>query len=169
MPSIIHLILRSVSAAAGTRLEGRNWPMRCPPNDSIVTRIAPAIGLWLIAAALIAAAPAPAEDSAAARLTHALAIGETRDGRTSPYLLPVIEELAQLRRRDGALGEAVALRRRALDIAVATFGSDSPSTAEAMAALALIDIELRRYLDAEPLLIIAERVLGARVAADHPV
>jgi tetratricopeptide (TPR) repeat protein len=37
-----------------------------------------------------------------------------------------------------------------------------------MAALALTDIDRRRYLDAEPLLIIAERVLATRVAADQP-
>ena len=62
---------------------------------------------------------------------------EAHDGRTSPYLLPVLEELAQVRLNDGALGEAAALRRRALDIALAAFGCDSASAAQAMAALAL--------------------------------
>ena len=109
-----------------------------------------------------------AEEGAVARLTRALAAAEADDGRTSPYLPPVLEELAQAHLRDGALGEAAALRRRALDIAAGAFGCDSASAAEAMAALALIDIDRRRYLDAEPLLIIAERVLAARVAADHP-
>jgi hypothetical protein len=109
-----------------------------------------------------------ADAGAVARLTRALAAAEADDGGTSPYLLPVLEELAQAHLRDGALGDAAALRRRALDIAVGAFGCDSASAAEAMAALALVDIDRRRYLDAEPLLIIAERVLAARVAADHP-
>src|SRR6266852_522434 len=125
-----------------------------------------AIGLVVVT--VVAPSRGEADDGAIARLTSALAAGETHDGRTSPYLLPVIEELAQAQLRDGALGEAVALRRRALDIAVAAFGCDSASAAEAMAALALTDIDRRRYLDAEPLLIIAEGVLAARVAADHP-
>ena len=125
-----------------------------------------AIGLVVVT--VVAPSRGEADDGAIARLTSALAAGETHDGRTSPYLLPVIEELAQAQLRDGALGEAVALRRRALDIAVAAFGCDSASAAEAMAALALTDIDRRRYLDAEPLLIIAERVLAIRVAADHP-
>jgi hypothetical protein len=126
----------------------------------------------LVDICLVAAAAAPsraaADDGAIARLTRALAAGEADDGGTSPYLLPVIEELAQAHWRDGALGEAAALRRRALDIALAAFGCDSASAAQAMAALALVDIERRRYLDAEPLLIVAERVLADRVAADHP-
>src|SRR5712691_5038219 len=125
-----------------------------------------AIGLLVVA--VFAPSRGKADEGAVARLTSALARGEAHDGRTSPYLLPVIEELAQAQLRDGALGEAAALRRRALDIAVAAFGCDSASAAEAMAALALIDIDRRRYLDAEPLLIIAERVLATRVADDHP-
>src|SRR6266852_4021265 len=124
--------------------------------------------IGLLVAALVAPSRGQADEGTVARLTSALAAGEAHDGRTSPYLLPVIEELAQAQLRDGALGEAVALRRRALDIAVAAFGGDSASAGEAMAALALIDIDRRRYLDAEPLLIIAERVLAIRVAADQP-
>jgi len=122
----------------------------------------------LLVAAVVSASLGQADEDAVARLTHALAAGEAHDGRTSPYLLPVIEELAQAQLRDGALGEAAALRRRALDIAVAAFGCDSASAAAAMAALALVDIDRRRYLDAEPLLIIAERVLATRVADDQP-
>jgi hypothetical protein len=129
-------------------------------------RVAGLIGICLVAGA--APSRAASDDGAAARLTRALAAGEAHDGRTSPYLLPVLEELAQAHGQDGALGEAAALRRRALDIALAAFGCDSASAAQAMAALALTDIEWRRYLDAEPLLIVAERVLGTRVAADHP-
>ena len=130
-------------------------------------RVAGLIGICLAGAAA-ASSRAAADDGAVARLTQALAAGEAGDGRTSPYLLPVLEELAQAQRLNGALGEAVALRRRALDIAIAAFGCDSASAAQAMAALALVDIERRRYLDAEPLLIVAERILRDRVAADHP-
>jgi tetratricopeptide (TPR) repeat protein len=126
------------------------------------------IGIGLLVVTLAAPTRGSADEDAVLRLTRALAEGEAHDGRTSPYLLPVIEELAQAQLRDGALGEAAALRRRALDIAVAAFGCDSASAAEAMAALALTDIDRRRYLDAEPLLIVAERGLAARVATDHP-
>jgi tetratricopeptide (TPR) repeat protein len=126
------------------------------------------IGVCLVVGMLVAPSGGEADAGAAARLSRALAAEEAQEGGTSPYLLPLIEELAQVHRRDGALGEAAALRRRALDIATAAFGSDSASAAEAMAALALIDIDRRRYLDAEPLLIVAERVLTARVAADQP-
>src|ERR1700682_554783 len=87
------------------------------------------IGIGLL---VVAPSPGQADEDAVARLTGALAAGEAHDGRTSPYLLPVIEELAQAQLRAGALGEAGALRRRALDIAVAAFGCDSASAAEAM-------------------------------------
>jgi hypothetical protein len=126
----------------------------------------------IVCAIIAATSPATAGEAEAdieARLTNALAVAEAREGKASPYLLPAIEELAQWRHREGRLGDAAALRRRALDIAVAAFGCDAPSAAEAMAALALLDIDRRRYLDAEPLLIIAERALRRRVAADHPV
>lgn len=127
------------------------------------------IGICLVVASTLAPTRAEAGESAVERLTQALAEAEAHDGSASPYLLPVIEELAQDRQRAGALGEATALRRRALDIALGAFGSDSPSAAQAMAMLALTDIDRRRYLDAEPLLIIAERVLRERVAVDQPV
>ncbi len=130
--------------------------------------VAGLIGICLFVVTLVAPSRGRADEGAVARLTQALAAAEARDGRTSPYLLPVIEALAQAQLRGGALGDAAALRRRALDIAIAAFGCDSASAAEAMAALAMLDIDRRRYLDAEPLLIIAERVLRARVAADHP-
>ena|SRR5579863_9173559 len=126
------------------------------------------IGIGLLVVAVCAPFPGQADGGAVARLSSALAAGERKDGRTSPYLLPVIEELAQAQLRDGALDEAAALRRRALDIAVAAFGCDSASAGEAMAALALTDIDRRRYLDAEPLLIVAEHVLATRAAADLP-
>jgi len=126
------------------------------------------IGICLVVAGIAAPSRGEADAGAIARLSRALTAEEANEGGTSPYLLPLIEELAQAQRRAGALGEAAALRRRALDIAAAAFGCDSASAAEAMAALALIEIDRRRYLDAEPLLIVAERVLADRVAADHP-
>jgi hypothetical protein len=135
-----------------------------------MTRIAGAkaaavIGIGLAVVALCAPSPGKADDGAVARLTRALAAGEAKDGRTSPYLLRVIEQLAQAQLRDGALDKAAALRRRALDIAVAAFGCASASAGEAMAALALTDIDRRRYLDTEPLLLVAERVLASRAGA----
>jgi Tfp pilus assembly protein PilF len=131
------------------------------------SRIAGLIGLALIVG-VGTASGGQADEGAVARLTHALAAEEARDGKASPYLLPVLEELAQAHLRDGELGEAAALRRRALDIAVTSFGCDSASAAAAMGALALAHIEQRRYLDAEPLLIIAASVLADKAAADHP-
>jgi predicted metal-dependent hydrolase len=114
-----------------------------------------------------AASGAP-DDAADKRLLQALATAEQRGGKNSPYLLPLLEQLAQSQSRAGALTQAAASRRRALAIALRNFGSDSPSAAEAMTALALAEIDRRRYLDAEPLLIVATNVLGERVAADHP-
>jgi tetratricopeptide (TPR) repeat protein len=123
-------------------------------------------GLWLAVGG--AASAGPGDHEALGEMTRALAAAEAKEGKTSPYLLPVIEEIAQLRLRNGELSEAAALRRRALDIAVTRFGGESSSAAEAMVALAQIGIDQRHYLDAEPLLVIAERVLRERVAADHP-
>src|SRR5260370_3105589 len=110
------------------------------------------IGIGLLVVTLAAPTRVAADEDAVARLTRALAEGEAHDGRTSPYLLPVIEELAQAQLRDGALGEAAALRRRALDIPVAAFRCDSAGAAEPMAALAPIHIDRRRHLHARPLL-----------------
>jgi tetratricopeptide (TPR) repeat protein len=132
------------------------------------TWLALPIGICLAVAASAGPFAANTDDGAVARLKRALAAEEAEDGRTSPYLLPVIEELAQAQLRDGALGEAAALRRRAVDIAIAAFGCGSPSAAAAMAVLAMLDIDRGRYLDGEPLLIAAERVLSARVDRDLP-
>lgn len=129
-----------------------------------LSRIAALIGLWLV----LTPAPALAEAEAVARLAEGLAAAELRDGKASPDLLPVLEELAQAQSRDGDLGAAVETRRRALDIAVRAFGCDSPHAAEAMTALALADIDRRHYLDAEPLLIIAESVLKEHGGGDLP-
>src|SRR5204862_1505672 len=125
----------------------------------------------ILGAAVCASAvnqPGAAESSELARLAEALAATEAKEGPTSPYLLPLIEEIARFRLRQGDLAEAAALRRRALDIAVARFGCDSASAAEAMVALALVAIDRRRYLDAEPLLTAAQITLEERVAPDHP-
>jgi hypothetical protein len=127
--------------------------------------LAGSVGLWLAAGAALAD---PVGGDALAQMMRALAAAEAKEGKTSPYLLPVLEEIAQLRQRNGELSEAAALRRRALDISVTRFGAESPSAAEAMMALAQIGIDQRRYLDAEPLLLVAESVLSERVDADHP-
>ncbi|HVC56329.1 MAG TPA: tetratricopeptide repeat protein [Stellaceae bacterium] len=119
-----------------------------------------AAGLIGLCAAVVAGAPA-SYGQAAGRLTQALAAAEAQHGKTSPALLPLIERLAQADWRDGALDAAAVLRRRALAIAIAAFGCDSPRAAAAMTALARLDIDRRRYLDAEPLLIIAGQVAGA--------
>jgi tetratricopeptide (TPR) repeat protein len=130
--------------------------------------IALSIGLCTEAVLLPIAKPGAAESEGLAHLTSALAAMEAKEGATSPYLLPLIEEIAELRLRNGELAAAGALRRRALNIAIARFGSESPSAAEAMVAVALVDIDRRRYLDAEPLLIAAEIILEERVTPDHP-
>jgi tetratricopeptide (TPR) repeat protein len=136
-----------------------------------VTRFSRIVSLAaLCAVALTASAPSfgQGEESVVVRLARQLAAKEAADGKASPYLLPVIEQLAQAHLVGGGFDQALALRRRALDIAVAALGCDSAMAAEAMASLALLDIDRRDYLDAEPLLIAAQRVLSARVDADHP-
>lgn len=129
---------------------------------------AKAAGIIGICLTGFAATPASAEETAAARLNQVLAAAEAKNGKASPYLLPVIEQLARVHLLDGALAEVAALRRRALDIAVAAFGCDSATAGEAMMSLAMLDLDRRRYLDAEPLLVIARRVLSAKVDPDHP-
>jgi len=128
---------------------------------------------WIIGFLLVVLARGPgvgaAEEASAAALARALAAVEAKKGKTSPYLLPVIEQLAQVQLREGELGEAAALRRRALAIASKRFGSGSASAAEAMVALASVEIDRQRYLDAEPLLIAAGNALAGRVAPDQPV
>lgn len=88
-----------------------------------------------------------------------LAAQHAEAGAEHPSSLADLDRLARARARDGELGDAAALRRRALRIAVATFGCQSPRAAEAMAALAAVQLDRRRFLDAEPLLIAAERTL----------
>jgi len=135
-----------------------------------VRRLAPlslALSLALNVTAGSAAAGEP-DSAELGRLARALAETEAKEGANSPYLLPMIEEIARFRLRQGEFGETAELRRRALDIAIARFGCDSASAAEAMVALAMVHIDRRRYLDAEPLLIAAQITLEERVAPDHP-
>jgi tetratricopeptide (TPR) repeat protein len=112
--------------------------------------------------------PAPAQPDKSAALTRSLAVAEKRLGPGNPNLLPILAPLAQLRFESADITEATALRRRALKIAIAAYGASSVPAAEAMASLARLYIDLRRYLDAEPLVIAADNVLSARVGAEDP-
>jgi tetratricopeptide (TPR) repeat protein len=126
-------------------------------------------GLWLAAAGLAAASPAAAESGEVAAIRRELSAAAARDGASSPRLLPLLDRLAAAEFRDGDLAAALASRRRALKLAVAAFGTEAPATAEATAALALLQIERQRYLDAEGLLIVARRRLGDTTPASIPV
>ncbi len=132
------------------------------------SRLLPAAGsaLWLLT--LPAGAGSPAREPAGAVLARSLTAAEQRLGPTDPNLLPILASLAQLRFEDADIGEATALRRRSLEIALAAYGAVSVPAAEAMAALAHLDIQRRRYLDAEPLAIAAGNVLAARLGAEDP-
>lgn len=109
---------------------------------------------------------APAPQNTIAALARSLAAEEQRLGAADPNLLPILAPLAQLRFEDADIAGAAALRRRALKIAIAAYGSSSVPAAESMAALARFYIDLRRYLDAEPLVIVAENVLSAKLGAE---
>ena len=122
----------------------------------------------LMAPAPKADPPASAQPDKSAALTRSLAVAEKRLGPGNPNLLPILAPLAQLRFESADITEATALRRRALKIAIAAYGASSVPAAEAMASLARLYIDLRRYLDAEPLVIAADNVLSARVGAEDP-
>jgi tetratricopeptide (TPR) repeat protein len=77
----------------------------------------------------------------------------------SPALLPSLEATAQAQGRAGNFAQVTALRRRALRIALAALGHESPAAVRAITVLAGVYIDCRRWLDAEPLLIIASRML----------
>jgi tetratricopeptide (TPR) repeat protein len=129
---------------------------------------------WVVAGAIYlllvphlkADPPASAQPDRSAVLAQSLAAAEQRLGPGNPNLLPILAPLAQLRFEGADITEATALRRRALKIAVAAYGSFSVPAAEAMASLARLYIDLRRYLDAEPLVIAAGNVLSARLGAE---
>ncbi len=127
--------------------------------------------LFAVAAFFCLVAPhawAGSPGDAIAGLQRSLTAAEERLGLTSPDLLPVLGALAQRRYQNADIDEALALRRRSLKIAVAAFGADSAPAAEAMTALASLYIQLQRYLDAEPLLIVAEAALTAARGPEDP-
>ena len=117
-----------------------------------------AIGLIL---ALAGAGAAPAAGDPLAALQAAIATETERNGAASPYLLPLFEQLARLQFRTGDLTAATAAQRRNLTVAVTMFGSASPSSAEAMTALAEAKLDQLHYLDAEALLIAADNAIAA--------
>jgi tetratricopeptide (TPR) repeat protein len=119
------------------------------------------IGFCCLALAAAAEIAVRADADATDSLRRSLTTEERRQGATSALLLPVLEQLGEARWRAGDLGETMALRRRALAIAIRAFGSGSARAAEAMTALAQIEVDRRRYLDAEPLLIAATNILTA--------
>ncbi len=128
-----------------------------------------AVAIYLLLAPhLKADPPASAQPDKSAVLARSLAAAEQRLGPGNPNLLPILAPLAQLRFESADIIEATALRRRALKIAIAAYGSFSVPAAEAMTSLARLYIDLRRYLDAEPLVIAADNVLSARVGAEDP-
>lgn len=110
----------------------------------------------------VAARPGTPQDEAAA-LTRSLTELEQRLGSPAPQLLPILNSLAELQFQQGQFADATAERRRSLKIAIAAYGSASVPAAEAMAALVKLYIEQRRYLDAEPLAIIASNLLRDRL------
>lgn len=100
-----------------------------------------------------------ADGNAATRLGKTSPAAQATEDADSPALLPFLEAKAEDRRRAGNLAELAALRWRMLRIALTAFGDNSPVTARAVIALAQAHIDRRRWLDAEPLLIIAARML----------
>jgi len=66
------------------------------------------------------------------------------------------------------LAPATAPSGQSLTQAIAQYGSGSVRAAETMTALAGVDVESRRYLDAEPLLITARNILADRLGEDDP-
>ncbi len=130
--------------------------------------VAAAVYLLLSAAPIWADPPVPVQRTQSAALERSLAAAEARLGPANPNLLPILAPLAQLRFENADIAGAIALRRRSLQIALAAYGSASLPAAEATEALARLYIELRRYLDAEPLAIAAGDVLAARLGPENP-
>jgi tetratricopeptide (TPR) repeat protein len=83
-------------------------------------------------------------------------------------LAPRLVAYARQRFRAGDFAAALRLRRRALALTLRDRGRASTPAAEAMAGLAALYIEMRRYLDAEPLLIVSRRDLLARDGPHDP-
>lgn len=124
------------------------------------------IGLGLLLAAAGPACGGELEKAIIAGIQRSLAAESAQEGADSPYLMPLLEQLAAAQFRIGALSDATQARRRILNIATAAFGADAATTGEAMTALAAIQIDRQRYFDAEALLIIAEQTLTARLGRD---
>jgi tetratricopeptide (TPR) repeat protein len=110
-----------------------------------------------------------ADTRAVALLSKSLAVEENRSGDASPHLLPLLERLAGAQVDDGALAQAADSRRRALKIELRTYGSDSTNAAQAMIALARVEVLRQNYAVAEPLLISALPVLKMRFGDESPV
>lgn len=126
------------------------------------------LALVLLAAGLVAGSAAAAEGSSVAGLSKTLAVEESRSGAASPHLLPLLDRLAGAQFDDGALVDAAASRQRALKITVRAYGADSINAADAMVALASVELLRHRYSRAEPLLIAAVPPLEGRFRTDSP-
>jgi tetratricopeptide (TPR) repeat protein len=75
---------------------------------------------------------------------------------------------ARQRFRAGDFAAALALRRRLLALAIRNSGSASRPAATAMAGLASLYLAMQRYLDAEPLLLVARRDVLAQGGSSDP-
>ena len=115
----------------------------------------------LIGAAVLVLAASAVASASSARSDIGAAPGLRRVD-----LLARLDREAQARWYDGALDQAATLRRRILRVTIAAYGSNSMPAAEAMDRLAAVDIDCGRYLDAEPLLILADRILAVHAASD---
>jgi|GEM_PF-1127616 tetratricopeptide (TPR) repeat protein len=127
-----------------------------------------AAALLLSVAAAGAGQAQPSPPAADAVLTRSLTAAERHFGPQARQLLPILARLARLRFTQAALPQATSLRRRALGIALAAYGATSLPAAQAMAALAHVYIEQRRYLDAEPLVIAATNILRGAAKPPRP-
>jgi len=126
------------------------------------------IALGVLMAAAGARGASAADTRAVALLSKSLAIEENRSGDASPHLLPLLERLAGAQVDDGALGQAADSRRRALKIELHAYGADSVNAAQAMIALARVEVLRQNYTEAEPLLISALPVLKLRFGEESP-
>jgi tetratricopeptide (TPR) repeat protein len=124
--------------------------------------------LGLLAASVAWTLAHAAEGGSVAGLRKTLAIEERHSGDASPHLLPLLDRLAGAQFDDGALADAADSRRRALKIAVRSYGRDSTNATDAMVALAGVELLRHRYSRAEPLLIAAVPALETRFGADSP-
>ena len=111
------------------------------------------VWLMMLAAALTAV---HADAGIAGQPTSAAPVAEDTDGLASP---PMLEAAAQDQLRAGDFEQATALRRRALRLTLAAPDDELPARTQAIAALARAYIDRYRWLDAEPLLIVAAEML----------